>query len=133
MKCRTFIHTSILAAIAGSVSAAEKRAPRILLCNGWQIENIGDVAHTPGLLALLEIYLPDAEITFWPYYHHLPPEEVAMLKRRFPKLRIVEGGLDGNGKPPAEVAAIMDLTDFFLHGSGPSTVGWRQIIAFQKR
>ena len=133
MKRRTFLHTSLLAAIAGSVSAAENRAPRILLRNGWQIENIGDVAHTPGILALVEKYLPDAEITFWPHYHHLPPEEVAMLKKRFPKLHIVEGKLDDKGVPPAEVAAVMDTADFFLHGSGPSTIGWREIGAFRKR
>ncbi|NQW99954.1 polysaccharide pyruvyl transferase family protein [bacterium] len=133
MKRRTFIHTSLLAALAGSVSAAEKRAPRILLRNGWQIENIGDIAHTPGLLALLEKHLPDAEITVWPFYPHLPAEEVAMLKRRFPKLRIVEGKLDEKGVPPAGIAAIMDAADFFLHGSGPATVGWREIEAFRKR
>ena len=29
------------------------RAPRILLRSSWQIVNIGDVAHTPGVLALI--------------------------------------------------------------------------------
>jgi hypothetical protein len=28
--------------------------------------NIGDIAHTPGMLALLERHLPEAEITLWP-------------------------------------------------------------------
>lgn len=133
MKRRIFLQTFLLAALAGSVSAAEKRAPRILLRNGWQVENIGDIAHTPGMLALLEKYLPDAEITFWPSYHYLPPEEVAMLKRRFPQLRIVEGKLDEKGVPPGEVAAVMDAADFFLHGSGPATLGWREIEVFRER
>jgi hypothetical protein len=76
---------------------------------------------------------PEAEITLWPHYHHHPPEEVAMLTRRFPKLRIVAGQLGEAGEPPAEVGAAMDAADFFLHGSGPATIGWRQIAAFRKR
>ena len=133
MNRRHFLHMTILAALETSVGAAEKRAPRLLLRNGWQVENIGDVAHTPGMLALLEKYLPDAEITFWPHYQVLPAEEVAMLRRRFPKLRIVEGKLDENGAPPAGIAAVMDAADFFLHGSGPATIGWREIAAFRQR
>lgn len=109
------------------------RAGRILLCNGWQTENIGDVAHAPGVLALLEKHLPEADVTFWPHYRHLPDEEVAMLRRRFPKLRIVRGQVEDGGKVPPEVAAAMDAADLFLHGSGPATVGFRQINAFRER
>lgn len=116
-----------------NLRSPEKTAPRLLLYNGWQIENIGDVAHTPGILALLEKHLPEAEVTFWPHYHVHQPEELAMLRRRFPNLRIIEGQLDENGEPSPEVAAAMDEADFFLHGSGPATVGWRQIEVFRRR
>lgn len=133
MNRRAFLCTTLAAALAANLRAADKRAPRILLRSGWQVENIGDIAHTPGVLALLEKHLPEAEVTFWPYYHVLPPEEVAMLSRRFPRLRIVQGKLDATGEPPAEVAAVMDAADFFLHNSGPATLGWREIAAFRKR
>ncbi len=133
MNRRTFLASTLAASLAAALHAQGKKTTRIVLRNGWQIENIGDVAHTPGILALLEKYLPEAEITFWPHYHVLPPEEVALLRRRFPKLRIVEGKLNDAGSPSAEIAAAMDAADFFLHGSGPATIGWREIAAFRQR
>lgn len=66
MNRRAFLQTAAFAAVAATIRAAAKpgRRPRILLYNGWQIENIGDVAHAPGLLALLEHHVPEAEIVF---------------------------------------------------------------------
>src|SRR5918993_2799288 len=113
MNRRTFLEAPLAATLLPALrAAAQNRPPRILLCNGWQIENIGDVAHTPGILALLETHIPEAQVTFWPHYHHLPAEEVAMLRRRFPTLDIVQGQVDAAGKPPAPVAAAMDGADF---------------------
>jgi polysaccharide pyruvyl transferase WcaK-like protein len=91
------------------------------------------VAHAPGILALLEKHVPEADVTLWPHYRHTPPDEVAMLRRRFPKLRLVFGQVGERGEVPAEVGAAMDAADFFLHGSGPATVGFRQITAFRER
>ena len=133
MNRRHFLQTTLAASLATTLHAQGKTTPQILLRNGWQTENIGNVAHTPGILAVLEKYLPEAEVTFWPHYHILPPEEVAILQRRFPKLRIVQGKLDEAGTPPPEIAAVMDGADFFLHGSGPATIGWREIAAFRQR
>jgi len=45
-------------ASAVRVRAAETRPRRILLRSSWQTINIGDVAHTPGMLHLLERHLP---------------------------------------------------------------------------
>ena len=42
-------------------ASAQKKPPRILLRSSWQIVNIGDIAHTPGVLALIEKYLPEAD------------------------------------------------------------------------
>ncbi len=39
--------------------------PRILIHSGWNRYNFGDVAHTPGLLRLLEKHIPEAEIRLW--------------------------------------------------------------------
>ena len=133
MDRRAFLAASAVTITTPLATAADRRKPRILLRSGWQTENIGDIAHTPGILAILERHLPEAEVTYWPHYHFLPAEEVTMLKRRFPKLRIEEGKLDAQGEPPANIAAAMDAADFFLHGSGPATIGWRECAAFRKQ
>src|SRR5438067_13705985 len=109
---RTFIARSAAAltavALAPKISAAEKRAPRILLRSSWQTVNIGDIAHTPGVLALIEKHLPAAEVRLWPSKVDNGVEE--LLLRRFPKLSIVKG-------PDALKAAFAEC-DFLLHGSG---------------
>ncbi|MGC5170076.1 polysaccharide pyruvyl transferase family protein [Microbacterium sp. DT81.1] len=110
------------------------RPRRIILRSGWQIENIGDVAHTPGGLALLERHLPEAEITFWPFYQELPDYEVRFLKERFPRLRIVQGTLDETGAASTpELEAAVESADFMLHNSGPYALSWRDLQAFQAR
>ncbi len=116
-----------------SLRSGRTHAPRILLCSAWQVVNIGDIAHTPGALALLERHLPDSEITLWAY-NPLTPAARDLLLRRFPRLQIVEGKLDASGFPtdPDTLAAI-DRSDFFLHGSGPATLGWAHAEAFVKR
>ena len=134
MRRRAFLQTSLLAALAASLPAHTRRRPiRLLLCSGWQTVNIGDVAHTPGALAVIEEHIPDAEVTLW-LYNPLTPEARAMMLRRFPRLTIVEGTLDAQREPTAPaVLAAMDRCDFFLHGSGPSTLGWAHAEAFVRR
>lgn len=95
--------------LARAQPSAPVKAPRILLRSSWNTDNIGDIAHTPGMLALLEKHLPDAEITLAPLNVGHGVEE--MLLRRFPRLRIAKGR-------EATLAAL-DSCDFFLHGSGP--------------
>lgn len=110
-----------------------KKSPVILLRSGWQVENIGDIAHTPGFLALAEKYIPNAKIIFWPYYHYLPENEVKMLKRRFPKMVIVEGKLsaDGIASTPELAAAIAEST-ILINNSGPATIGWADLTTYKK-
>lgn len=103
--------------IPSRVSAREQKPQRILLRSSWQTENIGDIAHTPGMLALLEKYRPDAEVTLWP--NPLTPDVEALLLRRFPKLRIASSRADQD--------EALEHCDFFLHGSGPSLVGAREV------
>ncbi len=111
--------------------AAPARRRRILLRSGWQTENIGDVAHTPGILALIERYIPDADVVFWPWYDYLFEYEITMLKRRFPSLTIVRGKLDDKGKASTpELAKAVAEVDFFLHGSGPYALAWMDALAF---
>lgn len=131
---RAFVGGSLAGLISSALAATtQSRRPRLLLCSGWQVVNIGDIAHTPGMLALLERHLPQAEVTLW-LFNPLTPPARAMLLRRFPKVTIVEGALNANREPTApEVLAAMDRADFFLHGSGPSTLAWAHAEAFARR
>ncbi|MBC8033527.1 MAG: polysaccharide pyruvyl transferase family protein [Chitinophagaceae bacterium] len=112
---------------------SQKQPRHILLRSGWQVENIGDIAHTPAMLALIEKYIPGATVTFWPYYSYLPDDEVKMLKRRFPMMRLVSGKLDGDGKASTgELQAAIDSADFLLHNSGPATIAWADLEVFKR-
>ncbi|HPA16310.1 MAG TPA: polysaccharide pyruvyl transferase family protein [Verrucomicrobiae bacterium] len=122
MDRRTFIHTALTAALAGSLCAAEKRRPRIVLRSSWQTVNIGDIGHTPGVLALLEKYLPEAEVRLWPSKVDNGVDE--MLRRRFPKVPIIEGA--------DAIKTAFEECDFMLHGSGPSLVAAKDLARWRK-
>lgn len=128
---RSFLSTTLGATLTRAVIAAPQgRRPRILLRSSWQVVNIGDIAHTPGVLALIERHLPEAETMLWAS-SDLSDEVVAMEHRRFPALRIVKGtiGADGTASTPALGEAIA-WADFLLHGSGPSLVAAADVAAF---
>jgi len=126
VKRRSFLETTFVASIAASVSSSalafEQRAPRILLRSSWQTVNIGDIAHTPGVLAILEKHFPEAEIRLWPSHVGNGVEE--MLLARFPKLKIV--------KDEASLTAAFSECEFLLHGSGPSLVAEKDVVRWSK-
>ncbi len=130
MDRRAFLQAVLAAALISSLRAADQRGPRILLRSSWQVANIGDIAHTPGVLALLETYIPEAETRLWASAD-LSQEVAVMLRRRFPNLRIVKGSLgpDGRGANP-ELAEAVKWCDFLLHGSGPMLVAYRDVADF---
>ncbi|QDT66491.1 polysaccharide pyruvyl transferase family protein [Calycomorphotria hydatis] len=102
---------SVYAGLPGTLTAASRK-PKILLRSSWQTVNIGDIAHTPGVLSLLEKYLPDAELYLWPSSVGNGVKEI--LLTRFPNLKIVQGSSD--------LKEAFDQCDFLLHGSGASLV-----------
>ncbi len=104
----------------------------ILLRSSWQVVNIGDIAHTPGVLALLEKYLPEAEVILWAS-GDLTDEVAAMEHRRFPNLKIVKGKLSETGASNADLAAAIEKADFLLHGSGPAFVAADDTAAFVRQ
>lgn len=119
-RCFLPAATAIMAAIKSIVaSAADPKRPRIVLRSSWQTVNIGDIGHTPGVLALLEKHLPHAQVTLWPMNVGSGVEE--MLRRRFPSFRIT--------KEPAEA---MD-NDFLLHGSGPFLVARHNVQQWKEK
>ena len=119
---RHFLAASLVAALAAPARAADKRAPRILLRSSWQTVNIGDIAHTPGVLALLERHLPDVEVRLWPSKVDNGVEE--MLRARFPKVGVV--------KSAEALKAAFAECDFLLHGSGPSLVAQNDVARWAK-
>lgn len=133
MNRRRFLQTSIVAATGVVLRAAEtSRRPRILLRSSWQIVNIGDIAHTPGVLALLEKHIPEAEVRLWAS-QDLSDEVAAMEHRRFPNLRIVKGRIAVDGKATnVALQDAIDWCDFLLHGSGASLVAAQDVAAFRK-
>ena len=115
---RQFVTASLAMALVACIPRGTAAKPqKILLRSSWQTVNIGDIAHTPGMLALLEQYLPEAEVTLWP--NKLTPEVEQLLMKRFPKLRIAATG--------DQQRAALDACDFFLHGSGPGIVGLNEL------
>ncbi len=97
--------------------------PSILVRSSWQTVNIGDIGHTPGLLALLEKHLPEVEVRLWPCDVGNGVEE--MLRRRFPRVRFVQ--------TETEVDSAFEECDFLLHGSGPYLVEAASIERWRER
>jgi polysaccharide pyruvyl transferase WcaK-like protein len=127
MNRRTFLRSSLGAALAASLSsgavfAQQGRKPRILLRNGWQSVNIGDIAHPVGVLTLIEQFIPEAEVRLWPSEIENGTEE--LLLRRFPKLVILKG--------KEAIAAAFKECDFFLHGSSSGFAAEKDVARWRK-
>lgn len=126
---RSFLTQTATAALVGLSGATgvyarptSARPAKIVLRSSWQTVNIGDIAHTPGVLHLLEQHLPDAEVRLWPSKIDAGVKE--LLGARFPKLTFVEG-------EEAQQAALKEC-DFFLHSSGPALVGRRDLARWRR-
>jgi polysaccharide pyruvyl transferase WcaK-like protein len=127
MKRRTFLQASGLTMFGLTVQSAfarnDDRAPKILLRSSWQTVNIGDIAHTPGVLNLLRTYLPEAQVTLWP--SNVDNGVDALLRNEFPQLKIAKPGSD-------DLVRAFDECDFLLHGSGASIVAERDLIRWHE-
>ncbi len=83
----------------------------ILLRSSWQTVNIGDIGHTRACLAIFEKRLPEADVILWPGAIDRGVEP--MLRRRFPRLKIVQG----KRQMPRGAPASAELKDAF---AGPT-------------
>ncbi len=109
----------------------KNRPPVLLLRSSWQSVNIGDIAHTPGLLRTLARFYPEAEVVLWP--RNLGRGADELLRHYFPDLRIVQGDADAEGCPVSqEVKAAWEQADLFLHGSGPGFCAYREASAWHR-
>lgn len=112
-------------------SATLKSAKTILLVSGWQDVNIGDIAHTPGLLNVFETFLPDAKIILW---KKSKGEEVGkLLKKNFPKVDIIYGNVDKDKNVDnPEIMQALKNADVMVHGSGPLLVAADNLAFWMK-
>lgn len=111
---RQFLAQAAIAGLGTALGTAQGQRPKhILLRSSWQTVNIGDIAHTPGVLRILEDHLPDVDVTLWPSRIDNGVEQ--LLSARFPNLKFAPRG------SKALEQAFEDC-DFLLHGSGPSLV-----------
>ena len=115
MKRRQFIRQtgalSLGAALFPHISCATGiNNPNILVISGWQDVNIGDIAHTPGVMHILEEAFPEATIVLWKRSRSDRVEE--LLRRNFPKINIVHGDVDSDRNVTTEEAIrAMDRAD----------------------
>lgn len=136
MKRSEFIKQTTLLSIGSLLTpfitqAAKKDNPTLLLVSGWQDVNIGDIGHTPGLLHVLETFIPKANIILWKRSNG---EEVKkLLNKNFPKVKIIYGGVnkDKDVDNP-EVMEAFKKADVMIHGSGPSLVGGDNLASWMK-
>ncbi len=112
-----------------SCCQSAKDIKTILVVSGWQAENIGDVAHTPGLLNILQTFLPDTNIILWKANQNKEVQD--LIEKYFPKVKIVYGSLDKDYNAKGEeILEAFEQADIFIHGSGPG-VDRRYLLAWK--
>lgn len=113
----------------------EEKRPSILIVSGWQNLNVGDIAHTPGLLSTLQKNIPNADLTVWIWKNDsTAPSVGAFIQKHYPDVRIVLGDVnDDLTVTTKEVEDAMDAADLMIHGSGPMILGDKHLEAFKKR
>ncbi|MFC5456070.1 polysaccharide pyruvyl transferase family protein [Prosthecobacter fluviatilis] len=116
MTTRRHFISSITAALGGSVFAADGRPKTILLQSAWDTVNIGDIGHTPGTLRVIEEHLPEVKVVLWAM--KLDERVTAMLKKRFPKVEILQGSLTGKSERDEALRQAISNCDLYIRNSG---------------
>lgn len=136
MNRRQFVKQGSMLSAAAFIpfitQAVTKENPVLLITSGWQDVNIGDIAHTPGLIGLLQKRLPKAKIILWKKSKSEKVE--TMLNKYYPNVRIIHGAVDKSFVPQTdEVKKAFQEADFFIHGSGPSVVAADYVESWYKQ
>lgn len=119
------LNTSLTDLLAG------KKNPTILLVSGWQDVNIGDIGHTPGLLHVLETFMPKATVILWKKSNGETVK--TLLNKNFPKVKILYGGVDKDKNVDnPEIMEAFKKADLMIHGSGPLLVGVDNLASWVK-
>ncbi|MES3022471.1 MAG: hypothetical protein V4857_12905 [Pseudomonadota bacterium] len=149
---RRQILMGLLAGGAGALPlsslAGGARQPVILWRNGWNVNNIGDIGHVPGALALLRHYLPEARVILWAHNDLVIRNPIAAMgnladgaldagtvsRKIYPQLQVVTGATsaDGKGDNAALEAAIAEA-DIMVIGSGAGILEAAALLRFKQR
>jgi polysaccharide pyruvyl transferase WcaK-like protein len=114
------------------MATVSKKNPTILLVSGWQDVNIGDIAHTPGLLHVLETFLPGSKIILWKKSGY--NQKVSRIySENFPNVRVLYGNVNEQKEiDNPELLEAFNESDILLHGSGPLLVGADHVASWIK-
>ncbi len=106
-------------ALGWAASAATPKTRHIVVTYAWSYSNIGDIGITPGLLTLLERYVPEARVTIVSNARddaRATENHRAFLGRYFPDAKVIGTPFrGGDGKAFDEAMATADL---LLYNSG---------------
>lgn len=123
MNRRRFLHNtcSTLAATLATIPAVAQgqRKARILLRNGWQSQNIGDIAHYMGMMELLKLHQVDAEIRFWT--NNMENGAAELFQKHFPEVPFFYT------KDKEALETAFKECDFLLHGSSSGFSAWKDV------
>jgi uncharacterized protein YbbK (DUF523 family) len=97
--------------------------PHILLRSSWQTVNIGDIAHTPGMLKLIERHLPGWTVTL--LAGSVDNGVAELLRSNCPNLTEILTIRD-------DASHAIRRADVLIHGSGPSLVGEPEVRKFRE-
>lgn len=130
LKQTAFLSLGML--LKQACAKSPSKTPTILLVSGWQDVNIGDIAHTPGLLEILKTFVPEAELILWKKKVEHTGVEPLILKN-YPDVRIIHGQVDDRYRvKEAEILEAFNTADLMIHGSGPGIIGRNNLWAWVK-
>lgn len=88
-----FLRNSFLASLSFIIAQSCKQSlikkPAILIVSGWQDVNIGDIAHTPGMLHVLKTFIPNVDIILWKSSESKRVD--TLISDNFPMVKIIHG------------------------------------------
>ncbi len=113
-----------LAASLSSIAQVTGRKPRLLLRNGWQSINIGDIAHYLGMMELLKKYNVEADVRFWTSTMNDGADE--LFARLYPEVPFFFS------KDKAAVKKAFEECDFMVHGSSSGFGAWKDVANWHK-
>lgn len=100
------------------VNEQKTKRPVILVRSSWTFSNIGDIGITPGMLRLIQRYIPEAHVILSPAAEY---EKITnYVKARFPEYESVRGHLGKTFDPPTPaLVEAYKKADMLIYASGP--------------
>ena len=86
---KRMMYATLALGLAPLLKAYRDAPGKILIVSGWQDVNIGDIAHTPGLLTVLQTFLPNTKLVLWE--KNVGQEVRSWLQKNFPNVEIIQG------------------------------------------